>query len=1155
MYKHLLLFILYITAHSSFAQNTHQGEISGYVTDNQFVKIKNIKLSLTKENQIIQETFTDSNGFYSFTFLSPGEYHILIKKSKEITFRSESILLLSEEPSKFDFVYSNQVEINGYIYGGTKDPRGIKPPPPPPCLTCIAIVFNPKITHLGPNIENYLAMAPGMNKTAGGWSSGGNRPNNNSTMQNGRRINSDGVIFSNLSQVELSSGGISVRYGDLTGGLISYLTQSPSYTHTGTAQYLTSSGLDGRNYNHIEGSFRGPLLIKNERMILGYVFAGNYIYNKDPNPSIAGYNQVNKNISDSINAHPLRISGSTLENKTNSLTANDWSHKQWNLGNGKTTANIFGALEWSPRKGLTINGEFTYMNTQTNSVSLYNSLFNSDAVATTTNNQLTGSLRMNHVLVSADTKPKNKVKNAWYSLRVDYNSQWSETMDAKHGRNFFDYGYLGKFESKRNQNYKYINLGMNGVKRSFTTKTPDGMRDTAKSNVDLINVGAEAGVKIVGSKNSFHDLLFGIQYEQRTYRSYTLNANNLWTLMRNLSHQSDPNFDLDHPIAVYDNQGHFLDTIRYNYIVDPNSKNSYIETLRNRLIASGATDELGNPYNQNSKIETDRIDPSFYKLSDFSADELLNGGKSSLVNYYGYDYLGNKIKGKTSIESFLNNKDRNVGAFKPIYTSFYIQDRFNLRDFSFQVGVRVENYDANQSVLKDAYSLYPTKTVREVKAEKSTLSSMVNPTMSDDAYVYVNDVNNPTNITGYRVNKSNNQADWFDKNGNSLGNPEELAHVTSNGRIAPYLVDPKKQQITAASFKDYKSQWNILPRLWFKFPITTEAFFFAHYDVYAQRPPEGVISTIDDYYFLPQRSTEIINNPALKTVKRTDYELGFKHRVGRSGLLSFIANYSEVRNLIQVTRFNQAFPVSYTSFGNLDFSTIKSFRLEYQSNGKNLGIIANYMLQFADGTGSNALSSSSLISSGQPNLRNVYPLDYDFRHVIKCNIEWHFNDREGLVGKRYIFENSGINISNQVRSGTPYTRILFPVNTVQEGISNRTMMDGSINGSRMAWSFNSDVYMFKNFNIKRKIDSLPPTKQLSIFLWVQNIFNFKNIQSVYQYTGSASDDGYLASEWGKQALRNEKYAQSFTDMYNAKLLNPGNFGAPRLFQLGIKYIY
>ena len=60
------------------------------------------------------------------------------------------------------------------------------------------------------------------------------------------------------------------------------------------------------------------------------------------------------------------------------------------------------------------------------------------------------------------------------------------------------------------------------------------------------------------------------------------------------------------------------------------------------------------------------------------------------------------------------NYTRPIGAFEPIYIAGYIMDKFAFDDLIFNVGVRVDRYDANQQVLKDDFSLYPTRTINEV---------------------------------------------------------------------------------------------------------------------------------------------------------------------------------------------------------------------------------------------------------------------------------------------------------------------------------------------------------------------------------------------------------------------------------------------------------
>ena len=95
--------------------------------------------------------------------------------------------------------------------------------------------------------------------------------------------------------------------------------------------------------------------------------------------------------------------------------------------------------------------------------------------------------------------------------------------------------------------------------------------------------------------------------------------------------------------------------------------------------------------------------------------------------------------------------------------------------------------------------------------------------IGDDYVVYVNDLDNPTEVVGYR-----NGQDWFDQNGEAINDPKVLAQASTTGQITPYLVNSED---SIPVFKDYEPQTDFSPRISFSFPISDEAQFFAHYDV------------------------------------------------------------------------------------------------------------------------------------------------------------------------------------------------------------------------------------------------------------------------------------------------------------------------------------
>lgn len=676
---------------------------------------------------------------------------------------------------------------------------------------------------------------------------------------------------------------------------------------------------------------------------------------------------------------------------------------------------------------------------------------------------------------------------------------------------------------------------------------------------------SEASVAPKKNPKAKHDLQFGFTYEQQIRRSYGIGAGGLWGLMRQLV--SDPVIDSASKYSLkFDQFGNFQDTVMFEYRINEKDQKSFDKALRSKLMAEGAVDAYGNPIVANSRIDVNSYAPSTYSLDMFTADELLNNG-NSVVSYTGYDYKGNKVTGKKSINDFLNDPtNRTLAAYQPVYMAAWLQDKFVFKDLIVRAGVRFDRFDANQVVLKDPYSLVPIYTAGDVRSgDIRGLASSIPGNIGNDYAVYV-DSRTPNsgkvNITGYR-----NGNDWYDRNGNPVTDPSAIwrnaqtENSSAPGQNIPFLVKDNDQVPSSASFRDYKPDVKVSPRISFSFPISTTSQFFGNYDVLVQRPTESNVAQIDDYFYLNNRRTGVIANPDLRMTQVTDYEIGFRQQIGDNSALGLVASYREFRNLIQLYRFVEAYPFSYTSFGNLDFSTVKSFRVEYELRDLgNLNLSANYALQFAEGTGSNSQSSSALIQVGLPTLRNILPLEFDTRHILKGTVDYHY--REGkdyngpIVKGRKILENAGINFIFNYTSGRPYTETLIATPEVQSGVVARSQVKGTINGSNLPPQFYIDMNIDKYFTFKKEaLDGKQHVYRLRAFLQIQNILNAANVLGVYQYTGSAYDDGYLSSPQSIEQKRVATSSQSFVDLYNIRMVNPGNFALPRLTRLGVSLYF
>jgi len=701
-----------------------------------------------------------------------------------------------------------------------------------------------------------------------------------------------------------------------------------------------------------------------------------------------------------------------------------------------------------------------------------------------------------------------------------------------------------------------------GTARAYSLFTVPGLDPYSwgKSNTDQarLRVTGAFDIKNPNSDNGQkHAIEFGFVYEQRTLKSYSQNAysgatTNLWNTMRLLTNKQ-LSLDLSNPMPLYDAYGNFLDTINYNYRALSADQSQFDKSLRETL----GLDVNGTDYNN-----IDNLDPSTFSLNMFSAEELIN---NSIIGYSGYDKLGNRLKKQPSLEDFFSTVDKNgnltrsVGAFKPIYTAAYIQDRFTFKDLIVRMGLRIDRFDANQPVLKDPNSLYPTRTASEVT--KINGNSVTHPsTIGDDYVVYVDDAFNPNKILGYRDGTV-----FYDENGIELSDPQIIAAASNNGQATPYLkeTDAANLKLDEKSFVDYTPQINVMPRLAFSFPISDEALFYAHYDILTQRPQNTQTPYVGYYNFDRFGTAQNgLANPNLKPEKTISYELGFRQKISNSSAITLSGFYREFRNMVQLLVLPFAYPGQYLTNDNIGFGTSKGFEFVYDlRRTKNLSLKANYTLSFAEGTSSSSGSGNTFINKNNPMLVAIFPFSFDVRHNINVNLGYNYGGGKDYNGpvlfNTKIFENAGLNLTTIATSGRPYTKNATAP-TIQAGVAQRISTDGTINGNRMPWTLRADLRAYKNFFVKlgKSGEGEKPRKRLvfNAYVQIQNLLNTKNIKSVYTFTGSPTDDGYLASALGQQKTEVQLSPQSFTNLYTIAARNNGAaYSRPRTVRIGLNF--
>ena len=386
------------------------------------------------------------------------------------------------------------------------------------------------------------------------------------------------------------------------------------------------------------------------------------------------------------------------------------------------------------------------------------------------------------------------------------------------------------------------------------------------------------------------------------------------------------------------------------------------------------------------------------------------------------------------------------------------------------------------------------------------------------------------------------------------------------------MVDPSKNNVftdlNAESFTDYEPQVNISPRIAFSFPISDEALFFAHYDVLTQRP-SGNVNRLDLISYLnfdaggENTFETAFNNPNLKAEQTIDYELGFQQKIDNYSSLKFAGFYRENRNQVQITQVLGAYPGNYETYENKDFGTVKGLTIAYDLRTRgNMSLRANYTLQFADGTGSDISTSRSLVRGGFGNLRTLVPLSFDQRHAITLSSDYRYGSKKNYNGPvlfgKDILQNTGVNLIMRSGSGRPYTKRAKvsgnQVFTSGAGVGNQPQK-GQLNSSRLPFTTTFDLKVDRTIDIKfGKVKEGEDRKEasLNIYFQILNLLNAQNSIFVYSFTGNSTDDGFLAASYQQAGIENETDANSFNDLYSAKVANGLNYALPRRIRLGIQ---
>ena len=186
----------------------------------------------------------------------------------------------------------------------------------------------------------------------------------------------------------------------------------------------------------------------------------------------------------------------------------------------------------------------------------------------------------------------------------------------------------------------------------------------------------------------------------------------------------------------------------------------------------------------------------------------------------------------------------------------------------------------------------------------------------------------------------------------------------------------------------------------------------------------------------------------------------------------------------------------------------------------------------ATGTGSYASEAYyTWLSSATDTVQPVteYPLDFDQRHTVTGVMSYRapFDWNARLFGQK-LPGNWGLTFVGYYGSGLPYTQV--------DAKGNRL---GERNEGRLPAHYSVDMRFNKDFGMRGG-------KRVSLFVEVDNLFDRRNVVSLYEFTGLADNDGF--SPQGGLAVSQQELDR-YDRLYDK---DPQNYAPPRTIRTGLE---
>ena len=377
--------------------------------------------------------------------------------------------------------------------------------------------------------------------------------------------------------------------------------------------------------------------------------------------------------------------------------------------------------------------------------------------------------------------------------------------------------------------------------------------------------------------------------------------------------------------------------------------------------------------------------------------------------------------------------------------------------------------------------------------------------------------------------------------------------------------DQSNQGLIESEFEDSETKSVIQPRLGLAFPVSDQMVFHLQYGKFAQMPELDLPYASTRYMHLVWGGQNYTPDPMgfdLDPIETTQYEVGMSYQFLPSAAIDVTAFAKNTTGQIVVGK-NEEVDISNTYgvaqdafyYKNGDFTTVNGFEFTLRTRRvSRLQTFASYTWSDARGINSDPDTGAGNIAQDllSPPPLMISPLYYHNKHRGAIALDYRYGSDDGLLS------GLGFNFEYKFNSGHPYT-------LSDGGMGQRAADEGailadarsrepqeSIGGSTTPWQY------YANLKVDYKL-SLGGVG-VTLFAYIDNLFDTKNVINVYSRSGNAYDDGFLTDP----ALSSEIVAangQTYVDLYrNVNLENRQHymsdfgldvFATPQIVKMGV----